>query len=123
MPINNQLLQGRQDLRKELKLFSLRWQELLLMTPQKSLKRGPTKTEDQMWKQKHHLGMKEEGQEDQVPFKEYLVVFQDFQGPVSKFLVKMVKRRRRILWKRKGLMVLKVFLLLWGHPKVLEGQL
>ncbi|MBW0592509.1 hypothetical protein O181_132224, partial [Austropuccinia psidii MF-1] len=27
------------------------------------------------------------------------------------------KRRRRILWKRKSLMVLKVFLLRWGPPK------
>ncbi|MBW0572810.1 hypothetical protein O181_112525 [Austropuccinia psidii MF-1] len=32
-------------------------------------------------------------------------------------------RRRRILWKRKSLMVLKVFLLLWEHLKVLKGQL
>ncbi|MBW0498010.1 hypothetical protein O181_037725 [Austropuccinia psidii MF-1] len=45
-------------------------------------------------------------------FQEYLVVFQVFQGPLSKVLVKMVKRRGRILWKRKSLMVLKVFLLL-----------
>ncbi|MBW0524050.1 hypothetical protein O181_063765 [Austropuccinia psidii MF-1] len=41
----------------------------------------------------------------------------------SRVQVKMVKRRRRILWKRKSLMVLKVSLLLWRHPKVLEGQL
>ncbi|MBW0495437.1 hypothetical protein O181_035152 [Austropuccinia psidii MF-1] len=34
---------------------------------------------------------------------------------LSRVLVKMVKR--------KGLMVLKVSLLLWGNPKVMEGQI
>ncbi|MBW0474428.1 hypothetical protein O181_014143 [Austropuccinia psidii MF-1] len=36
-------------------------------------------------------GRKEEGQEDQIPSQEWLAVFQDFQGPFSKFLVKMSK--------------------------------
>ncbi|MBW0568533.1 hypothetical protein O181_108248 [Austropuccinia psidii MF-1] len=55
-----------------------------------------------------------------ISFSGVLVDFQKLQGPFSEVLG---KRRRIILWERKGLMVLKVFLLLWGHPKVLEDQL
>ncbi|MBW0593545.1 hypothetical protein O181_133260 [Austropuccinia psidii MF-1] len=74
------------------------------------LDRGPN------LKEKNHPRRRVEGQEDQVPFQELLAVLQYFQGPLSKVLVKMVKRRRSILWKKKSLMVLKVFLLLWGPP-------
>ncbi|MBW0489801.1 hypothetical protein O181_029516 [Austropuccinia psidii MF-1] len=49
--------------------------------------------------------------------------FPGFQGPFLKFLVKMMKRWMRILWKKKSLMALKLSLLLWGLLKVLEGQL
>ncbi|MBW0537563.1 hypothetical protein O181_077278 [Austropuccinia psidii MF-1] len=58
---------------------------------------------------------KEEGQEDQDLLQEFSELSLACQRPLSKVLVKMVK-------KRNSLKILRLFLHLWALLKVLEDQ-